>query len=518
MATPNRQSVHATKVVPWFDKKEFIDVYNDLFSDDIQLRRYGVEKVAVWKCRARQDLSIAIESSAALISVLCDHEEAQKAGTTAQLDYRLRSLYSMALIRFVNHVTERSQTRYYALPIHELAKNCGIPMWIVRLRHDATHKNLPSLDMLYSGTILALELLHADFWISNLPEIVVEAPDEIEEPEDEDVDVSRLKDIIQKFAEERCKKQQTSPDVNSHTHNLTVELQKLITGSNINQLISSIIDYGHMFSNKYFDLLGINQDDVLNSDLLLPAPLYNLWQPLLRTLKRLDLLTLFCEILISTVTNDSTLRNTLVTSWLIAICHNGLGCKTLFRWPHSLPWKRLLLLCLQNLNRFTHNVAKVIINKIDKGKFHKDAKMLQSLLSLYYDDIFTTTDCSRDKSTYSIDDVLTEVQSHTTRNGPTNGSSISDMSSDNRMWHLSCISTKWSSVPFGVLPGQNITYNSLELNCNGDRGHEATNSTGDRINSNDFDMVEMHSEREANSCNVWPEEYTETLKQKVVLF
>ncbi|XP_041347194.1 ribosomal biogenesis protein LAS1L-like [Gigantopelta aegis] len=520
MAAPNRQSVHATKVVPWLDRNEFLGVYSDLFSDDLQIRRYGVDKVAVWKSRVQQDLSIAIESSAALISVLCDHEEAQKAGTTRYLDDRLRSMYSMALIRFVNHVTQRGQTKYYAMPVHELALQCGIPLWIVRLRHDATHRNLPSLDLLYSGAILALQWLHSDFWISNLPETLTDQLDD-DESANTVASRSRLRRIIQTFADARCRELQTSPDINSHEHELMVELQNCLTETNKKHLISSIMDDGHVFSNKYFDLLDINEEDVACSGLLLPAQLFNLWQPLLRTLNKLNLLSSLCEMMIRTLTNDSTLRNRLVAGWLLAVCRDGLGCKKLFNGRTLIPWKQLLLLCLQNPNQFTHSVTEILIKRTDKGQFHEKAELLRCLLSVYNTDAPITADYHHDGSTYSIGDISALAQPRRIGTGSEEHSSDPELSSVGGMWQLSHIHTKWSSIPFGVLPGQNLTYGSLELSgVDTDTGvTNADHSTEDRVGRReDFDMMDTLTDTEINNHNPWSLEHTETLKQTVVLF
>lgn len=40
----------------------------------------------------------------------------------------------------------------------------GIPEWIVRLRHDATHSSLPCLDTLAKSATWALDYLKKQFW------------------------------------------------------------------------------------------------------------------------------------------------------------------------------------------------------------------------------------------------------------------------------------------------------------------------------------------------------------------
>ncbi|CAL1549172.1 unnamed protein product, partial [Lymnaea stagnalis] len=59
-----------------------------------------------------------------------------------------------------------------AQPVHLIARNLGIPEWIVRLRHDATHSSLPSLDVLATGAKWALNYLRENFWECQTNEVV----------------------------------------------------------------------------------------------------------------------------------------------------------------------------------------------------------------------------------------------------------------------------------------------------------------------------------------------------------
>jgi len=59
--------------------------------------------------------------------------------------------YAMAIVRFINGMADPMQTGPYARPISMIAQRLGIPAEIVQLRHQATHEDLPSLNVLQSG-------------------------------------------------------------------------------------------------------------------------------------------------------------------------------------------------------------------------------------------------------------------------------------------------------------------------------------------------------------------------------
>ena len=54
----------------------------------------------------------------------------------------------MALVRMVNGLVDPLQLGVYARPISSIATQIGLPMWLVELRHSATHEELPSLEVL----------------------------------------------------------------------------------------------------------------------------------------------------------------------------------------------------------------------------------------------------------------------------------------------------------------------------------------------------------------------------------
>ena len=77
----------------------------------------------------------------------------------------LRLQYSMAVVRLVNGVADQSQRGKFAAPVASLAADAGLPRVLVDLRHEATHNELPSLEMLRLAADHALVWLRSHYWV-----------------------------------------------------------------------------------------------------------------------------------------------------------------------------------------------------------------------------------------------------------------------------------------------------------------------------------------------------------------
>lgn len=139
-------------------------VYNGIYSDEVEPKRQAMEKMLTWQSRALSKLPIAIESSMALCRACISHLLAIEEGNFKDNYLKLVYEYSMAIIRFVNNVTELGQTKVHRMPLHRIADSFGIPSWIVEMRHNATHRTMPSLSELTAGADWILEWLRVDFW------------------------------------------------------------------------------------------------------------------------------------------------------------------------------------------------------------------------------------------------------------------------------------------------------------------------------------------------------------------
>jgi len=76
----------------------------------------------------------------------------------------LTLLYSMSLLRFVNGLIDSEQKGSHAMSVNVLAQRIGLPRLFVDIRHDATHNQLPSLQLLRHAAKQALSWLEQNYW------------------------------------------------------------------------------------------------------------------------------------------------------------------------------------------------------------------------------------------------------------------------------------------------------------------------------------------------------------------
>lgn len=67
-------------------------------------------------------------------------------------------------MRAVNGLVDPQQQSYFAGSVLALAAKIGIPGWIVELRHDATHSDLPSLSVLRHAAHTLLAWYEVNYW------------------------------------------------------------------------------------------------------------------------------------------------------------------------------------------------------------------------------------------------------------------------------------------------------------------------------------------------------------------
>ncbi|KAG5513672.1 hypothetical protein PMAC_000710 [Pneumocystis sp. 'macacae'] len=145
-------------IVPWRSCLEFNEVRDWFFgpSKTQESMIKGLSRVSAWQVRGR--VPHAIEATANLVCVLVEEER----GICNPLGLRLS--YAMALTRFVNGFLDPEQQGQYAITMQTLARNIDLPLSFVEVRHAATHEQLPSLTLLRSMAIRALEWLLDKYW------------------------------------------------------------------------------------------------------------------------------------------------------------------------------------------------------------------------------------------------------------------------------------------------------------------------------------------------------------------
>lgn len=80
--------------------------------------------------------------------------------------YQLRNSYSTLLLRSVNGLADmfRHQKKSAMLSVSHCCSLAGLPLWIVDVRHDASHNDLPSLGVCRIGALESLRFWGEKFW------------------------------------------------------------------------------------------------------------------------------------------------------------------------------------------------------------------------------------------------------------------------------------------------------------------------------------------------------------------
>lgn len=73
-------------------------------------------------------------------------------------------LASMCLVRAVNLLTDLEQNGKFVKSVNSSAGEIGLPGYLVDLRHDATHSELPGAFILSNGMRDLLLWLISDYW------------------------------------------------------------------------------------------------------------------------------------------------------------------------------------------------------------------------------------------------------------------------------------------------------------------------------------------------------------------
>ncbi|XP_070695719.1 ribosomal biogenesis protein LAS1L [Pempheris klunzingeri] len=184
-----RNSEKKRHAVAWVNKAEWDQVLEYLYSKDCALQRFALQRISAWKGRYANSTPVAVECTADLVRCQVLDRSGQLGGEDLVL------LYGAALVRFVNLITERQQGRT-ARPLRRLAGNLNIPEWVVDLRHDFTHRKIPTLKWCRKGCKVILEWLQQEYWSRQLGGGPSEDWESQSDAEDEEIDLKHQEDAL----------------------------------------------------------------------------------------------------------------------------------------------------------------------------------------------------------------------------------------------------------------------------------------------------------------------------------
>ncbi|MEJ1281409.1 hypothetical protein NN561_012359 [Cricetulus griseus] len=278
-------------VVSWLSRAEWDQVTVYLFCDDLKLQQYALNRITVWRSRLGNELPLAVASTADLIRCKL-MDVAGGLGTD-----ELRLLYGMALVRFVNLISER-KTKCSNLPLKYLAQEVNIPDWIVELRHKLTHKKMPHINDCRRGCYFVLGWLQKTYWSRQLEDSLKdtwELEEDLIEIEEQQEEEEKARELLVAYEEEQFKvleKYRHLPQAVKVWNNLSpcvqciLEELKSITWENRNAVLDAFLDDGFLIPTfEQLAALQIEYEENIDlNDVLVPKPFSQFWQPLLRGL------------------------------------------------------------------------------------------------------------------------------------------------------------------------------------------------------------------------------------------
>lgn len=144
--------------VPWASIGELEQLCSWIYADehDYQAKIQAIDRVCF---PDYPNIICNLESTLSLLSVVTHDIPHARLSSLS-----LRQSYATAIIRLVNGLVDPLQVGTYARSIASIAKQLGLPPWLVELRHAATHEELPSLSLLREAARQSLSwLLHNYF-------------------------------------------------------------------------------------------------------------------------------------------------------------------------------------------------------------------------------------------------------------------------------------------------------------------------------------------------------------------
>ncbi|XP_020276908.1 uncharacterized protein LOC109851263 isoform X1 [Asparagus officinalis] len=151
------------KLVPWSSWDQWHFVRESLFSSSPDSVAKALQRISAW--RSRGCLPVPIDVTAAIVEIQQKDPFFREGISSDALNSEelLAMLYSMAIMRLVNCFVEPAHKKT-GRSISELADVVGIPRMLVDIRHESSHRNLPSLRLVRMASTKALDWLKSNYW------------------------------------------------------------------------------------------------------------------------------------------------------------------------------------------------------------------------------------------------------------------------------------------------------------------------------------------------------------------
>lgn len=495
-------------VVAWMNKAEWDQVLEYLYSSESSRQKYALHRISAWKSRYGHSTPVAVDCTADLVRCQVQDRSGQQQSPDLVLGY------GMALVRFVNLITERQQGRV-ARSLRRLADKLNIAEWIVNLRHECTHKKLPTLKWCRKGCQAALDWLWKEYWSRQLGgsgggDWGEEEDDEAEDDgarQKEMETYKKTRELLISYEKEQyaaqegdCNNKEKWPAPFAEMSWILGEIKETAQDSS-EILIDTLLEDGFLVpTSEQLQTLGCKADfDPSDANPQVPQIFLRFWLPLLRTLNSLAFIHLFLEKLfaeLKLLSDEPNERRTFyVSAWIseVILCNakpsdfhyetknqRKARLKDQFfvnRVP--LRWQQLLSACLESPCVYTPRLLKLILADMDHPLPSETQDNLLSLCSIYTRNQGSSQQQQsgpprRDQPIYTLESLHEKLRRSRHRRGKEaerSGSSreMSDTDADKMRllrgspWQLCTENIAWKNYPLGKVPGQSDDPNCLML-------------------------------------------------------
>ncbi|KAI7982363.1 Ribosomal biogenesis protein LAS1L [Camellia lanceoleosa] len=151
------------KLVPWLTWDEWDFVRGSLLSSSPHSIASALQRITVW--RSRGCLPVVIEVTASIVEIQQKDPffRVDLGDDALDSEELLTMLYCMAIVRLVNGVVEKTRKKI-EVSIAEAADAINIPRMLIDIRHEGSHRDLPSLRLVRLASIKALDWLKSYYW------------------------------------------------------------------------------------------------------------------------------------------------------------------------------------------------------------------------------------------------------------------------------------------------------------------------------------------------------------------
>lgn len=491
-------------VVAWINKAEWDQVLDYLYSKDPALQRFALQRISAWRARYGHSTPVAVDCTADLVRCQALDRSGQLHGDDLVL------LYGAALVRFVNLITERRQGMK-ARPLRQLAGKLNIPEWVVDLRHDFTHKKLPTLKWCRKGCKVVLDWLQQEYWSRQLggaDEKDWESPSDGEEEEEAELKQQQENELLS-----RQKEMEAYKAARDFLISYEKERYQSLDGSQEDKWLSPLADMSWLLGDikqfsldcsdllvdvlledgflvptaEQLDTLGCDpSDEPSPSEPRLPPVFLRFWLPLLKMLSSPSFIHLLLEKLFAELKVLASKRQArrlfFISAWAseLLLCNSN-KCEyrferkgqkkarmkeRIFLQRIQLRWQQLLSACLDAPCVSTPHLLHLILADMEHPLPQDTQQKLLQLCSIYTQTSSVESSLSREQKhqpVYTLES-LHEKQ-RLLRPGSASAESSSDLQQVHVLaekakllrgspWQVCPDKVQWKNFPLGKVPGQ----------------------------------------------------------------